>query len=595
MPCHFGDPEKHIFTQSSPTGSQFLPAAGAANAGRIYESVRALSFETDQYATDEMVLMTTGDGATSEGEFWEALNTITTEQLPVLILVQDNGYAISTPVEAQTPGGSISKAFASLPGLTIFEVDGCDVLATWDTMVRAYDHIRARKGPVMVHAHVIRPYSHSMSDDESGYRTQEERQADAERDPIVTFANFLTDQEILSAEGLAELKAEVDEEVQQATDTALAAPAPRVETVDHYIYSPDVDPTSDEFVIEPVFTGTERTMIDLINACLHSEMARDPHIVVFGEDVADITRSQHLDSVKGKGGVFKATHGLQRAFGDARVFNSPLAEANIIGRAIGMAARGLKPVVEIQFFDYIWPAYEQIRNELATIRWRSDNAFSAPMVIRVPIGGYLKGGAPYHSQSGEVLFAHIPGLRVVMPSNALDAMGLLRTAIRCDDPVMFLEPKHLYRQTYNKSAEPGPDFTIPFGKARIIREGRDLTVVTYGSLVHRTLKALVQLEPDDIDVEIIDLRSLNPYDWDAIATSVKKTNKVIVAHEDCQSWGYGAEIASRIADELFEYLDGPVRRIGAMDSFVAYHPDLENAILPQVDDIATAIRALASY
>lgn len=595
MPNHWSFPKLNVFSKSSCTGTQFLQGVGGAEAGWYYDHVEAARAHAPQHHPDDITLITTGDGTTSEGEFWEALNTASNKKLPCVFLVEDNGYAISVPVEVQTAGGSVSNLVANFPDLHIERVDGCDLLASYQAMQRAIRHCRERKGPALVHAKVIRPYSHSLSDDEQFYRPKSERSAEAERDPIELLAQFILDGGLLSAEGLTRLKAEVDAEVDAATEYALAAATPEPPEVLDYIYSSAVDPTGPAFDTAPAFSGDDQTMVDLINACMRDEMARDPRIVVFGEDVADASRPEVLGECKGKGGVFKVTHGLQKRFGEHRVYNTPLAEANVIGRAIGMASRGLKPVVEIQFLDYIWPAYQQIRNELATLRWRSGDGWNAPVVIRVPSGGYLKGGAPYHSQSAETLFTHVPGLRVVMPSNALDANGLLRTAIRCEDPVLFLEPKHLYRQTHNRAPYPGPDYMVPFGKARRIAEGSDLTLLTYGSLVPRSIVACKEAAKAGVSVDLYDLRSLAPYDWEAIAESVKRTGKCLIVHEESRAWGYGAELAARIGEELFEWLDAPVRRLASMDTFVAYHPTLEDVILPQTGDVQQAILALSRY
>jgi 2-oxoisovalerate dehydrogenase E1 component len=605
MPSHWGYKKLNIVTQSSPTGTQLLQAVGCAEAGRYFSRHPEAAekhegdyrqFKDVTFHGDEVTYVSAGDGTTSEGEFWEAMNTASNEKLPVLFLIEDNGYAISVPVEVQTAGGNVSKLVSKFPNLLIEEVDGTDPIASYAAAKRAAEYCRAGKGPALVHGHVIRPYSHSLSDDERLYRPDSERQKDAQRDPITRMQMFLVRENILDEKEIDRLEKSADEEVRAASDRAEKAALPATDTIYNNVYSPDLDPRKMRSVPQP--QGADKTMADLINACLKDEMRRDERIVMFGEDVADCSREEYLKQkqIKGKGGVFKLTSGLQIEYGSDRVFNSPLAEANIVGRAIGMATRGLKPVVEIQFFDYIWPAMHQIRNELSVIRWRSNGNFSCPAVIRVAIGGYLTGGAIYHSQCGESIFTHIPGLRVCFPSNALDANGLLRTAIRGDDPVLFLEHKRLYRETFGRAPYPGPDYMIPFGSAKTVKEGHDLTVITYGAVVPRALQAAQRIEREQsISVELIDLRSLSPYDWEAISTSVRKTNRVIVAHEDVLSFGYGAEIAARIADELFEDLDAPVKRVAATDTFVAYQPLLEDVILPQAEDLYKAMETLARF
>jgi 2-oxoisovalerate dehydrogenase E1 component len=614
MPSHWGNQRLNIVTQSSSVATQMLQAVGCAEAGRYLAahpeaaqrgfdpaSADYRAFHNASFHGDEVVYASIGEGSTSQGEFWESLSSASLEKLPMLFVVEDNGYAISTPVEVNTPGGNISRLVANFPNFFFAEVDGTDPVESYAAMTKAVAHCRARKGPAFVHGHVTRPYSHSLSDNARLYRSAAELEAENLRDPLPKLQLRLLREGVIDADGITRLEKAVDNEIQAATDHALRAPFAPADSIYNYVYSPDIDPTSKSFAAEtaPVISGgPDKTMADLINACLKDEMKRDPRIIVFGEDVADCSREENLTSgaVKGKGGVFKLTAGLQCEYGSDRVFNSPLAEANIVGRAIGVATRGMKPVAEIQFFDYIWPAMHQLRNELAPLRWRSNNAFSSPAVIRVAIGGYLTGGALYHSQSGEVLFTHTPGMRVVFPSNALDANGLLRTAIRCDDPVMFLEHKRLYRETFGRAPYPGPDYMVPFGKAKTVREGKDLTLVTYGALVPRALQAAQRASRElGVEAEVIDLRTLSPYDWEAIAESVRRTSRVIVAHEDVLSWGYGAEIAARIADELFDDLDAPVKRVAATDTFVAYQPQLENVILPQPEDLFRAIEGLAKF
>jgi 2-oxoisovalerate dehydrogenase E1 component len=595
MPSHWGHKALNVVSQSSPTGTQCLQAVGCAEGGRYYGLVKEIAEREERFRADEVVYVSIGDGATSEGEFWEALSTACVNRLPVLFLVEDNKYAISVPVAVQTPGGSISKAARGFEGLLIEEFDGTDAAASYEALSRLARYCRERKGPALAHAHVTRPYSHSMSDDHRTYRSEAELAEETAQDCLARMRERLLEEKIVSPAKLDALHAAVDEQVAAAVDAALAAEKPPLDSVYDHLYSPEVDPCSDAFATPAAGDGREDSMVGLINACLHDEMERDPRIVVFGEDVADATKEETLEDVKGKGGVFKLTAGLQRRFGSDRVFNSPLAEANIVGRAVGMATRGMKPVVEIQFFDYIWPAYHQIRNELAMMRWRSSGHWKCPVVIRVPGGGYLQGGGVYHSQSGAVLFTHNPGLRVVMPSNALDANGLLRTAIRCDDPVLFLEHKHLYRQPYAKGPYPGKDYMVPFGSARVTREGTDATVITFGALVRRAEMAAKALEKEGVSVEVVDLRSLSPWDEATVSESVRKTSRVLVAYEDTLDWGYGAEIAAWIADHLFEYLDAPVRRVGALNCPVAYAPNLEDHILPQTETIEGALRELLAY
>ena len=595
MPSHWGHRKLNIPSQGSPTGTQCLHAIGAGEAGMIYERVTAIADRNEQFHSDEITYLSIGEGATSEGEFWESLNTACTRSVPVLYLIEDNGYAISVPVEVQTPGGDVSRLVETYPNLKVMRCDGTDFIESYRTLGEAAAYVRRERKPAFVHAKVIRPYSHSLSDDERLYKTPEERKAEALRDPLTKMRAFLLHEQLATEADLEAVLQSVDREIAESTALALKAPKPSVDSAASFVFSPTVDPTSSAFLTSAQPEGKPDTMVSAINRTMKDEMATNPRIVIFGEDVADASKASALPHVPGKGGVFKVTHGLQKIYGADRVFNSPLAEANIVGRAVGMATRGLKPVVEIQFFDYIWPAMMQLKDEMSMLRYRSGNNWSCPMVVRVPIGGYLRGGAPYHSQSGVSIFAHCPGVRIAFPSNAVDAAGLLRTAIRCDDPVLYLEHKHLYRQTYNKGVYPGPDYMIPFGKGSLRRDGTDMVVLTWGALVQRSLLAAQQAEKDGVSVAVFDLRTIMPYDWDGIADLVRSTSKVIVAHEDTLTCGFGAEIAARIGDELFEYLDAPVKRVAALDCPVAYCPDLEEKILPQSSDVLAAIKTLAAY
>ena len=595
MPSHWSDRRLHIVSPSSATGTQCLHGVGCAEGGVLNRTLGTRDGREPSAHADEVILVSLGDGATSEGEFWESLNTACTQQLPVVFLVQDNGYAISVPVDIQTPGSSISNLLESFPSLRIARADGTDLLDSWRAAQDAVGHVRAHRGPALVHAHTTRPYSHSLSDDERTYKTQAERDSEAGRDPLVRFREFCVANGVATEDELNALDGEIEDEVAAATDGAIKAPSPVSETVTRYICSPDVDPCSEAFNVAAEPSGEPKTMVSAINQTLKDEMARNSRIVVFGQDVADTSHPEALSEVRGKGGVFKVTESLQRVFGAERVFNSPLAEANIVGRALGMAIRGLKPVVEIQFFDYIWPATMQLRNEVTMLRYRSNNTYSCPMVVRVPIGGYLRGGSIYHSQSGESIFAHFPGLRIAYPSNAAYACGLLRSAIRCDDPVLFLEHKHLYRQTYNKAPYPGADHMVPFGQSVLRRSGSDVVIITWGALVQRSLAAAQQAEKLGIEVSVLDLRTIMPYDWEGIAEAVAQTNRVVVAHEDQLTCGFGAELVARVADELFDSLDAPVKRVAALDCPVGYNPVFEEVVLPQAADIVRAIQDVVNY
>ncbi len=595
MPSHWGNRDLHVVTQSSPTGSQCIPAVGCAEAGRYIG--RTPGLDHLPAAGDEVTYVSLGEGATSEGEFWESLNSACTLHLPVVYVVADNGFAISVPVSDQSPA-PISELVRGFRGLEVLHLDGTDYVEVRTRTADAVARVRAGVGPLLVHAEVTRPYSHSAADTQAKYRSERELADEAERDPIGRLEHLLVvDAGVLSPREAADIRAEAFQTVAEAAKEALAAARPDPATVTDHVWAlPDlpVPPSTYEPMVLPDGAGGDEpvTFGGAIGAVLHEAMAADPRIRVFGEDVAD-AREQVLADVEGKGGVFGTTHGLQREFGMARCYNTPLAEANIVGRAVGQAIRGLHPAPEIQFFDYIWPAMQQIKSECATIRWRSAGAFSCPTVIRVPIGGYLTGGSIWHSQCGESIFTHVPGLLVAFPSRARDAAGLLRYAFACEDPVLFLEHKHLLRQPYAKDPMPPTDWVLPFGVGDVRRPGDAATVVTWGATVHRSVLAADQVaERTGAEVEVVDLRTLAPWDHELVAESVARTSRCLVVHEDVRTSGFGAEVAAWVGEHCFWDLDAPVARIGAEDVHVAYEPTLETAILPQVDDVVAGLEAL---
>ncbi len=598
MPAHWGNKKLNIVTKSSCTGTQFLQGVGIAETGEYLNQIRNMGKKHGiKFQDDEVVYVSTGDGTTSQGEFWEGLTTACVNKLPVMICVEDNGYAISVPVSVQMPEGSISKTLSNFPGLKVIECDGNCPIESYAAAREAEAYIRSKNGPALIHAHVTRPYSHSMSDDQRMYRTDDELVLEAKKDVVNSYPETLLQLGLMSDKELKDLQDKISKEVRAAIDKAIETPWPKKETALDHLYSHDNDISGKDFDSESPVTGKEDVpMAQAINSVLRTEVAKNSLIRVFGEDVADFSEVEKYEKgLKGKGGVFKISSGVQKAGIENQVFNSPLAEANIVGRAIGMAMRGLKPVVEIQFFDYIWTAFMQLKNEMATTRYRSGGDFKCPLVVRVPIGGYLRGGSIYHSQCGESIFTHIPGICVAFPSNAYDAAGLLRTSINADDPVLFLEHKHLYYQGYNRTGQLSDGHMIPFGKARVAKEGSDATVVCWGALVQKSIDAAKRLENDGFSVEVIDARTLVPFDMDSVKKSLSKTNRLLIAHEETKTSGFAGEIAARVNEECFEALDAPIMRVTALDSHCAYCPDLEEVILPQTDDVYNQLLKLLKY
>jgi 2-oxoisovalerate dehydrogenase E1 component len=569
MPCHHGNRRLNLPTQSSPTGTQFLNAVGCALASVIDGS-------------DEVTYVAAGEGTTSQGEFYEAVNWASREKLPVIFCIQDNGYAISVPSAGQAAGIPVGHLFENHPNLEVVFVDGTDIMESFRVGRRAVERARRGEGPTLIHASVVRLLAHSSSDDQRKYRDADELAAELQRDPIARLSRYLIEHELMSQQQIDDVHAEVVREIDEAADWAIEQPDPDVATSTLHNWSEQRDIGVAFEATTP--SGDRAVLVDAINHAMHEEMAHNERMLIFGEDVAD-----------NKGGVFTATRGLSNAFGTRRVFNSPLAEASIVGVALGLATRGYKPCVEIQFGDYIWPAFEQLRNEVATLRYRSNNGFSCPMVVRVAVGGYIHGGL-YHSQNIEGFFSHIPGLYIAYPSTAADAKGLLKTALRMDDPIIFCEHKGLYRMPFSAGPEPDAEYFVEFGKGRIVRTGDAMTVVTWGAMVKETFNAAKRLEAETgRTAEIIDLRTIVPWDRAMVLASVAKTGRAIVVHEDTMSMGFGAEIAATIARESFEHLDAPVERVAAKDSHIPYHPLLESDVLPSEEKIFAAFKRLVAY
>lgn len=570
MAEHYGIRDLNIITSSSSVGAQYLPGLGMA-------------MSMQRQGSDAVVYASSGEGATSQGDFHEAMNWAARLQAPVLFFVQDNKYAISVPVTEQTAGGSPYKLAAGYEGVARARVDGTNFFRAASAARAAVEHIRSGKGPVCLVADVVRLMPHSSSDNHTKYRTPEELEADRLVDPIAQMEVALIEGGILTEAQANELRDEVHQEVEEATQYAMSRPDPAPETAERFVYYEgnldiDFEKEGTRDAGEPV------VMIDAINHALHEEMEANDRVLVYGEDVAGE-----------KGGVFTATRDLTARFGQDRCFNSPLAEASIIGTAVGLSATGYKPVVEIQFGDYIWPALQQLRNQVASFRYRSNNEWSCPMVIRVPVGGYIHGGL-CHSQNIEATFGHMPGFRIALPSNAADAKGLLKAAIRMEDPVLFLEHKALYRAASARTAEPSSEYFLEFGKANVVKEGTDITIVTYGMMVHKALSVARGLEKDEgVSVEVIDLRTIVPLDIETVFESVKKTNRALVLYEDHEFLGFGSEIAAQISDAMFQHLDAPVKRVAGAFTPIPFADPLEKAVLPQDEDVLNGIRRVLEY